>query len=66
MTLTLLKYNTDLLLEVVQNYESLLQKRVSASPDVASRMDDQLRNLKNQILFLLTAVKKEVEQEKNA
>ena len=54
MSVTLLKYNIDLLLDVVKKYDSLNE-------------EEKKKNLalKNQILFLLTAVKKEIGKEKN-
>ena len=64
MSLTLLKYNTSILLEVVQNYETLLDKEYSETSK--QHLHTQIKVLKNQILFLLTAIKKEVEKEKNA
>ena len=54
MSVTLLKYNIDLLGDVVKKYDSLSEEEKKKS-----------LALKNQILFLLTAVKKEVGKEKN-
>ncbi|MFA4887320.1 MAG: hypothetical protein WC595_03850 [Candidatus Nanoarchaeia archaeon] len=54
MSVTLLKYNIELLGDVVKKYDSLgEEEKRKALP------------LKNQILFLLTAVKKEIGKEKN-
>ncbi len=53
MSLNLLKQNTEILKQVLQTYQTTTDK-------------EKAKTLKNQILFLLTAIKKEVEQEKNA
>lgn len=63
MSLTLLKYNAQVLLEVSQNYEKLLAKRGTVSGEEADRLEIQIKNLKSQILFLLTAIKKARDQE---
>lgn len=63
MSLTLLKHNADVLVEVVQNYELLVRKKATTKDP---SIDAKLNFLKNQIVFLLAAIKKEVEQEKNA
>ena len=65
MSLSLLKYNTDVLLEVAQQYELFLQKRTSVKGEGTKLLDFKLRSLQNQILALLSAIKKEVGQEKN-
>ena len=54
MSVTLIKYNIELLGDVVKKYEALSEgeKKKNAA-------------LKNQILFLLTAIKKEVVKEKD-
>ncbi len=65
MSLSLLKYNTDVLLEVAQQYELFLQKRTSVKGEETKLLDFKLRSLQNQILALLSAIKKEVGQEKN-
>ena len=56
MSLSLLKYNADILVEVVENYEALLEKNIDK---------EKIAALKSQILVLLTSVKKAVEAEKN-
>ena len=58
MNLTLLKHNAEILLEVSQNYEKLLQKRTNTPAEEAKTLEAQINTLKNQILFLLTAIKK--------
>ncbi|HZX12680.1 MAG TPA: hypothetical protein VFE88_04460 [Candidatus Nanoarchaeia archaeon] len=62
MSLNLLKYNAEVLAEVVRKYENLLGKRDQNDP----KIDAEIKLLKSHVLFLLTGLKKEVEREKNA
>ena len=55
MSFAMLKYNASVLAEVAAHYDRLVKSNAS---------EEQLKILKNQVLFLLTAIKKEVEQEK--
>lgn len=63
MSLTILKHNAEILLEVAENYERLLAE---ASREKTGKYDLQLKNFRNQFLYLLTSIHKEVQQEKNA
>lgn len=56
----MLRHNIEMLQEISDNYYKLLEKKVKGDTNV----EIQLTNLKNQILFLQTAIKKSVEQEK--
>lgn len=60
MSLNMLRHNIEMLQEVSDNYYRLFEKKVKGD----SNVEIQLTNLKNQILFLQTAIKKSVEQEK--
>ena len=66
MSLAILKQNAEILAEVASNYERLLEEKKNAGKDQAGRYDLQLKNFRNQFLYLLTAIHKNVEQEKNA
>lgn len=61
MSLNMLRHNIEMLQEVSDNYYKLLEKKKSGDKSA----DSQLTNLKNQILFLQTAIKKSAGQEKN-
>ncbi len=62
MSLTILKHNAEILLEVSENYEKLLEE---SNKDKTGKYELQLKNFRNQFLYLLTAIHKEVQQEKN-
>jgi len=63
----MLKQNADILLEVSRNYERLLEKREQAKNKIEKeQIDIQIKNFKNQFLYLLAAINKLVNQEKNA
>ena len=67
MSLALLKQNAEILLEVSRSYEKFLEKRKNAKSQAEiSQLDLQINSFKNQFLFLLAAINKIVEQEKNA
>lgn len=61
MSLTLLKYNAEILLEVSQNYDKLEEKMKTAKGEEKKKLEMQMKTLKGQILFLLTAIKKSEE-----
>ena len=63
----MLSQNAQILLEVSRNYEGLIEKRKNAKTDTEKvQIDLQIKNFKNQFLYLLTAINKLVQQEKNA
>ncbi|HIH25326.1 MAG TPA: hypothetical protein HA226_00955 [Nanoarchaeota archaeon] len=67
MSIAMLKQNADILLEVSRNYERLLEKREQAKNKIEKeQIDIQIKNFKNQFLYLLAAINKLVNQEKNA
>ena len=67
MSLAMLKQNSDILVEVSKNYEKLLEKKLSSKNKTEiEQLDLQIKNFKNQFLYLLTAINKLVNQEKNA
>ena len=66
MSIAMLKQNAEILLEVAENYENLLQKKKDSRKDEAEKYEIYLRNFRNQFLYLLTAIHKLVEKEKNA
>ncbi len=65
MSIAMLKQNAEILLEVSENYENLLQKLKNANKEDAAKYEMNIKNFKNQFLYLLTAIHKLVEQEKN-
>ena len=66
MNILMVKQNAEILLEVAQNYETLLEKRKIAPKDQMKTYDVQLKNFRNQFLYLLASINKYIEQEKNA
>ena len=62
----MLKQNAKILLEVSQNYDKLLDQRKVASKSELERLDTQVKNFKNQFLYLLTSINKLLKEEKNA
>lgn len=66
MSLALLKQNAEILLEVAENYEKILQEKNKASKLEVAKYEIHLKNFRNQFLYLLTAIHKNIEQEKNA
>lgn len=63
----MLKQNADILIEVSKNYEKLLEKReLSKSKTEKEQIDIQIKNFKSQFLYILAAINKIVNQEKNA
>ncbi len=65
MSLSMLKQNAEILLEVSENYEKVLLKK-SMSKEESEKYETYIKNFRNQFLYLLTAIHKMVEQEKNA
>ena len=65
MSVSLLKHNAEMLVELGEKYDVLVVKRVSLKGQDLVKLEGQLGVLKNQILFLLTAVKKLCDEEKN-
>ncbi len=57
----MLRHNIEMLSEVSDNYYKLVEKKNSGDRIV----DAQITNLKAQILFLQTAIKKSIDEEKN-
>ncbi|MEK6956082.1 MAG: hypothetical protein AABW52_05460 [Nanoarchaeota archaeon] len=67
MSIAMLKQNADILIEVSKNYEKLLEKReLSKSKTEKEQIDIQIKNFKSQFLYILAAINKIVNQEKNA
>ena len=65
MSLSMLKQNAEILLEVSENYEKVLLKKIM-SKEESEKYETYIKNFRNQFLYLLTAIHKMVEQEKNA
>ena len=65
MSIPMLKQNAEILLEVAENYEKVLLKK-SMSKEESEKYETYIKNFRNQFLYLLTAIHKMVEQEKNA
>ncbi|MBI2148544.1 hypothetical protein HYU23_02595 [Candidatus Woesearchaeota archaeon] len=61
----MLKQNAEILLEVAENYEIILEKKKNAPKQEAEKYEEKIKNFKNQFLYLLTAMHKIIEQEKN-
>ena len=61
MSLNMLRHNIEMLSEISDNYYKLVEKKNSGDNTV----DSQITNLKAQILFLQTAIKKSIDEEKN-
>ena len=67
MSLGMLKQNSEILLEVAQNYENLLLKRRSATrKEDINIIEAQIKNFRNQFIYLLAAIDRLVKEEKNA
>ena len=66
MTIAMLRQNAEILLEVAENYENLIEKKKTAKKYEADKYKLQINNFRSQFLYLLTALHKLVEQEKNA
>ncbi len=66
MSIEMLKQNSEMLVEISRNYKIVLEKRKLASPSEAAQLDAQIKSFKSQFLYLLTAINKLVQQEKNA
>ena len=66
MSLSLLKQDAEILLEVAVNYEKLLEARKNAEKNDIEKFDISIKNFKTQFLYLLTSINKKIEQEKNA
>ena len=66
MSLEMLKQNAEILVQVSRNYEKLIERRKKASSSDIPQIDIQIKNFKNQFLYLLTAINKLTQQEKNA
>ncbi len=62
MSIALIKQNSQILLEVAQNYEKLINN----SNKQSSEYELHLKNFRNQFLYLLSGLHKLLEQEKNA
>ncbi len=65
MSTAIMKQNAEILLEVSQNYEKILEKRKNATKEEVEKYELYLKNFRNQFLYLLTALHKIVENEKN-
>ena len=63
MSTAMLKQNARILLEVSENYEKLLEQKRKSGDE---RLETQIKNFKNQFLYLLTSMNKLIQQEKNA
>ncbi len=63
MNLTMLKQDTEVLAEIAKNYEELLEKEKSMPKE---EYEIDVKNFKKQFLYLLTAIHKITEEEKNA
>ena len=66
MSLAMLKQNANILLEVAQNYERLLDKRKTSNKEDKEKIDIYIKNFRSQFLYLLAAINKLVQEEKNA
>lgn len=66
MSLAMLKQNSQILLDVSQNYENLMQKKKTANKIENEKIEMQLKNFRSQFLYLITAINKSVQEEKNA
>jgi len=66
MSLAMLKQNAVILTEVAQNYQDLIAKRKTARKEDIQKIDLQIRNFRNQFLYLLAAIDRLVKEEKNA
>ena len=66
MSLSIIKQNAEILLDVAENYERVLERKNNASKEESEKYEGLLKNFKNQFLYLLTAIHKNIEQEKNA
>ncbi len=62
----MLKQNSQILLDVSQNYENLMQKKKTANKIENEKIEMQLKNFRSQFLYLITAINKSVQEEKNA
>lgn len=62
----MLKQNAVILTEVAQNYQDLIAKRKTARKEDIQKIDLQIRNFRNQFLYLLAAIDRLVKEEKNA
>lgn len=62
----MLKQNANILLEVAQNYEKLLEKKRTTGKEDKEKIDMHMKNFKGQFLYLLAAINKLVQEEKNA
>lgn len=61
MSINMLRHNIEMLSEVSDNYYRLVEKKNSGYKTA----DSQITNLRAQILFLQTAIKKSIDGEKN-
>ncbi len=66
MSFALLKQNSQILLEVSKNYEKLLEKKKTVNKAEAEILESQIKNFKNQFMYLLTSINKQIQEEKNA
>lgn len=66
MSFAMLKQNAQILAEVSRNYEKLLERKKIAGKEENERIEMQLKNFKNQFLYLLTSINKLTQEEKNA
>lgn len=62
MSLTMLKQDAEILVEMARNYEEIIGKKDLPKEEHES----QIKNFKKQFLYLLTAIHKIIEEEKNA
>ncbi len=60
MSLNMLRHNVEMLIEISDNYYRFISRK-----EKGENVDSQINGLKNQMIYLQTAIKKLVEQEKN-
>ena len=60
MSLNMLRHNVEMLIEISDNYYRFISRK-----EKCENVDSQINGLKNQMIYLQTAIKKLVEQEKN-
>jgi len=63
MSLTMLKQDAEILAEIAKNYDAFTEKQNTIPKE---EYEAQLKNFRQQFLYLLTAIHKITEQEKNA
>ena len=66
MSLTVLKQDAEILVEVAKNYERMLEQRKNANKSEIEKYEIYLKNFRSQFLYLLAAIHKRIDKEKNA